>query len=330
MGFIILIVLAAIATTVGLIFLPNRRTFVGLASATFVAFAFLVCSITIASTGHIKVKTWFGEIQPGFVPDTGLQLVNPLLSLTDVDITRREIDPTDGEHAGEVKTGTADDNFLTVGAIMPYSVNPTFAGKLLSRIPTFDTVMMPNSANSALRKGISEHQWTEVVKDTTGATALSIETDWKARVNEQLIAAGFTADEAKVVFTFFPVQIKKALPDEKVLQATANRSAEAENLKMQETLTKQAAEVAKRRVNEGSGLANVIKAALGLQETDKMPNISPAQMADLLRAIAAQERATALVKIADSNRPLTIIINGDGGGSPVSIPAGAPTEAPTK
>ncbi|HEY9676641.1 MAG TPA: hypothetical protein V6C76_01470 [Drouetiella sp.] len=328
MFYIGVLTLITLATVGAVVFTPTSFKLPALGAGVLLAVVLTgFCSVTYAPTGTIKIERVFGKIQPGYVSDSGLQFVAPWVSLDDVNITRREIDPGDNGTPGEVKTGTADDNFLTVGVIMPYSVNPTFAGRLLARIPNYADVMMPNSANSALRKGVSEHKWTEVVKDTDGKSAKSIDDNWQTIVKEQLIVAGFTPDEAKLVFTFYPVQIRKAVPDDKVQQATANRSAEVENLNMQKTLTDQALEVAKRRSNEGQGLANLIKAVMGLKPDDKMPNLSPSDIAHILNAISTQERATAMMKIADSNRPLTVIMNGDGAG-PAAVPAGSPVTEP--
>lgn len=330
MTFIILEFIVVALTGAALWFVPIPKLVSAAAGAGLGLLALIVCSITIAPTGTVKLVYWFGQLQPGFLPDTGLQFVNPLVSLTDMNIQRREIDPSDGEHSDGVRTGTSDDNFLTVSAIMPYAVNAGLSSKLYGRIPNFDTVMMVNSANAALRKGVAEHAWTDVVKDSSGKSAQSIQTAWQTIVHDQLVSAGFTNEEASGVFTFFPVQIKKALPDDKVLQATANRSAEVENLSMQKTLTDQQTEVAKRRTQEGDGLANLIRAVLGVKEGQPMPKLTAAEVADLLRAVATQERATAIVKIADSNRPLTVILNGDGANGPAAVPSnGYTTDTPT-
>ncbi|HEY9754203.1 MAG TPA: hypothetical protein V6C97_03455 [Oculatellaceae cyanobacterium] len=324
MTFIICMLIVLAATGAAIIFAPISKRLSGAIGAGLALLVLVACSVTTAQTGTIKLVYMFGQLQSYYIPDNGMQLVNPLISLTDMNIQRREIDPNDGQHSDGVRTGTSDDNFLTVSAIMPYAVNPALANKLYGRIPDFDTVMMLNSANAALRKGVAEHAWTDVVKDSSGAAAQSIQTAWQNIVHDQLVSAGFTKEEANNVFTFFPVQIKKALPDDKVLQATANRSAEVENLSMQETLTKQQTEVAKRRTQEGDGLANLIKAVMGKKDSDPMPVLKPSDVSSLLLAIAAQERANAMVKIADGNRPLTIIMNGDSGG-PAAVPSGTYT-----
>ena len=294
-----------------------------------IGFAALACavatgfsSVANAPTGHIMVARWFGSIQTGYLPDTGLQLVNPFMSYEDVEITRQEIEL--GAN-GSIRTGTSDDNFLTVDAVMPYSVNPVFAWKLLSKVPNH-AVMMRNMAEAALRKGVSQKSWTQVVKDNSGDAATAIGAAWQIAVKGQLLAAGFTMEEAEIAFNFFPVQIRAAIPDPKVQEATANRSAATEDLHTQETLTSIALEIAKRRGHEGEGVQNLIKSAIGLKPTDPMPKtITVTDISKIVDAISKLERATAMQKIAeDPKRAVTVIFNGDGNGSSpnVSLPAG--------
>jgi hypothetical protein len=214
---------------------------------------------------------------------------------------------------------------------MPYSVNPATAWRVLTVIPDYQT-MMNRQADAALRQGISEHPWTEVVNNSDGKVAGSIETAWKAMVKSQLLAAGLNEKEAEVAFSYYPVQIRSAVPDQVVQDAAAAKAAAQQNLDTQGIQTEIAGKIADRRTNEGEGLRNLVLAALGLKVGDELP-LTPDQITAMIDAIANMERASAVVKFADDpKRPVTLILsNGDNG---VAVRPGEnaaePTPAPPK
>ncbi len=319
---IILCVVIAIATCACCFVLPISKTKTLAAGAALFGVALLICSATFAPTGTIKIVSWFGSIQPGYVPDHGLSFINPLAGTTDVNIQRQEVVHEDPQ----IRTATNGDNYLTVDVVMPYSINPETAWKLFGKIQDPKT-MMNRQADAALRQGISEHAWTDAVNNADGKVANSIGTAWKAMVTSQLLTAGLTQAEADNAFTFYPVQIRKALPDQVVQDATAAKSAATQNLATQQTITEIAAQIAKRRSNEGDGLNNMLRGALGLNEGDKLPpNISIDQISRLVGAVADLERAGAVVKIADdTKRPVTVILT-SGSQSPVAIAPGSDPE----
>jgi regulator of protease activity HflC (stomatin/prohibitin superfamily) len=324
MLFIILCVCIAIATCVCCFFLPIGKAKILGAAGLLFGIALVFCSATVAPTGTIKVLSWFGSIQPGYIPDHGLTFINPLAGTTDVNVQRQEVVHEDPQ----IRTATNGDNYLTVDVVMPYSVNSETAWKLLSKIQDPKT-MMNRQADAALRQGISQHSWTDAVNNADGKVATSIGAAWKAMVTSQLVTAGLTPTEAENAFTFYPVQIRKALPDQVVQDATAAKSAATQNLDTQTTITSIAAQIANRRSNEGEGLNNLLRTALGLKEGEKLPaNISIDQISRLVGAVADLERAGAIVKIADdTKRPLTVILN-SGGQSPVAIAPGSADTAP--
>jgi regulator of protease activity HflC (stomatin/prohibitin superfamily) len=319
MGLIVILVAAVLITATLYFFAPKWVGQLALKIGPCFAVLVLVTScFTTAPTGTIKIARLFGNVvQNTFIPDVGLQLVNPLYSLKNVDVTQQTIEPTD--NGQEIRTGTSDDNFLTVDALMSYKTNRQTAWKLESLLPLYKE-MMAKQAASALRQGVSEHAWTQTVKDSKGTVAKSIGDAWEAAVKQQLVIAGFTDIEAENAFTFFPVRLKKAVPDDLVLQSIARRSAATEDEKTQNTLTTIASDIAERRKEEGKGMSNLIKAVMGLGPDSPMPKLSANDIAVLLNAISTQERATAMLKIAeDPKRPVTAVMIGDAAAPPVTV-----------
>ncbi len=321
--------LTALVVIVGLtIFLRNalestaRAAMIGLALAVVVTF---ISSAAYAPTGQIKVITRFGEIQEGYVPDNGLTFINPIFGTIGVSIQREEVVHEDQE----IRTGTADDNYLTVDVSMAYSVNAPTAWKVLKKIPNYKA-MINRQADAALRQGISKHKWTEIVNNSDGKAAADISVAWKAMVESQLVVAGLTREEAAAAFTYYPVQIRKALPDQVVQDATAAKSAAQQQFETQSIITKIAGEIASRRNHEGDGINNLIRGALGLKEGEKLPSkLTVSDVALIVNAVSNLEKAGAIVKLSeDPKRALSVILNGgDGAGAnsnPVSVNAGTP------
>jgi regulator of protease activity HflC (stomatin/prohibitin superfamily) len=275
--------------------------------------------VTYAPTGTVKVISRFGKIIPGYLPDNGIVFMNPLDDATSVDTT-----PQDSQGGLELRTGTANDNFITADAYMFYAVNRETAWKILTYFPNYKD-MVKQQATAALRTGLSKHNWQLAVKDEKQAVAGSVGTAWEDGVKHQLLQANFTQEEAQSAFTILPVRLQKALPDEVVQQATANRSAQEENLNTQRTLTEISKEQATRGTPEGQRMSNLIKGALGLNLDDPMPKLTPSEIVALLNAISTQERAIAMQKaVEDPKRPVTVIFAGDAPSSNVSVQAHQP------
>ncbi len=327
MTYITLLVLVAAASAAGFVFMSSseegpmhKKTvlFVGVGAAIAVT---LYQSLAIVPTGTIRVASMFGNIKHGFYDGTGIQIVNPLLYLEELDAKRVEIDLQYADEKNTpIVTGTKDDNFLTVDAIFAYQIDKSLAYKVLATIGSTYPEKMRAMAMVALRQGVAKHTWTESVKQSS-KTEDAILAEYKSIVSQQLIGAGFSKEEAANAFIFYPVQLRKAVPDEKVLNATANKLAEQENLATMATLTEQAKEIANRRREEGSGLRKLVLSLTGKPD-DTAITWTPEQLAMVINAIANQERATGMLAIAngDPKRPVTIIFNGDTAAN-VTVPA---------
>lgn len=269
------------------------------------------CSITVIPAGNAGVATWFGSVQKTVLPE-GLTLVNPMTSIQTFR-TRREVvmftnDPSkkaDPSWNGPaVLALSSDRNPLTIDISFPYSINPTTTWKIYQRVAHSDVDMekklLETNARKVVAEVISRHGWAEATFQGRAKLETELEEEFKEAVFSDLKFYGFTEQEAKDALIIGTPQIREVRPDEKVLNAIAERLASEENLKRQKVLTEIAAQEAERRSNEGVGVAKLF-AALPKE-------FRPEQIQAILGALADKERADALTKAVESGKVSVIAI----------------------
>jgi regulator of protease activity HflC (stomatin/prohibitin superfamily) len=278
-----------------------------LAMAVFTVF----CSITIIPAGNAGVATWFGSVQRTVLPE-GLTLVNPMTSIETFS-TRREIvmftnDPSkakDPSYNGPaVLALSSDRNPLTIDISFPYNINADMAWKLYQKVAHSDSSMekkvLETNARKVVAEVLSRHSWTDATFANRQEIEKELEEEFKVAVTTDLKSHGFTEAEAKQAISVGIPQIREVRPDEKVLNAIAERLASEENLKRQKVLTDIAAQEAERRANEGVGVAKLFAA---------LPkDFRPEQIQAILGALADKERADALTKAVENGRVSVIAI----------------------
>lgn len=313
MLYIIGMVLVVIAALVG-VFTNKLIT----AGAVVVGIVFtLLASVVIIPTGQFAVATLFGSIQPGYYAGGGgISLVNPLVSLTYISSQRTPFEV-------DAKLVSADQNPLTVSGQFPYSPNPAYMYLVLGKIGAdYQATLIQRSAQSAFRDGVSSFGWINSVlltnpddkKGGRAAVEKAISASWRTAVAQQLVTAGFTPDQAQQAFFYYDVQLNTAEPDQRVKDAIASKVAAQQELERQQTITDTAAKIAERRKNEGAGYGNMLTAIPQL----KGQSITAEGVADVLRAIAAYDTASALGAAVEGGKLNSVVFSS------------APTTTPNK
>ena len=138
----------------------------------------------------------------------------------------------------------------------------------------------------------------------------------KTLVAQQLQALGFTEEEAQNAFTFLPLQVKQITPPERIVQSNAELAAAVIDLQRQQTITQQAAEVARRQTNVGSGINNML-AQLPQPVKD---HLTEKGVADIIRAQAFEEQSLSVKAAVESGKvgALTIVVS-PSGSDPIAL-----------
>lgn len=254
------------------------------------------CSYTIIQTNQVGVGRSFGATyKSAYMP--GIRLKAPWTVVTKHEVLRQEF-PVSG-----VVT-SRDSNPVTLDVGFAVALNPQLAWRVEEAIGVnyFNTLVTP-AGSTAVRAALSRFGWVEAT--TTGREVLTqaIEEEFRKVLNQQMVSARLTPIEAENALTVFPVQLRQALPDGKVLNAIAEKSASEQDKARQSILTDIAKIEAERREEEGKGVSNLFKA---LPE-----GFSPEQIATVLSALATKTRADAMLKAVESGKIDNLIINGD-------------------
>ncbi len=273
----------------------------------------IATAIRIVPPGHVGVATLFGAVQPG-VYDEGLHVVNPFYSLEEFSIRRTMFDFRGSESNGngrhgsagtEIVSVSADSTPLTVDIGFPLRLNGPIAWKIFQRIGPQRVVayqLVIPAARSAVRDAVAGFSWRDAATVSRDRLAARIEARFRELVERDLIAAGFPEEEARQTFTIQPVQLRKVLPPNKVLNAVAEKIAAEEDLERQKTLTQIAEEEARRRQNEGRGVNNLF--------AELPQGFSPSQIREVLGAIADKTRAEAMMKAVETGQVQVVVMNG--------------------
>jgi regulator of protease activity HflC (stomatin/prohibitin superfamily) len=257
-----------------------------------------VSSVVQIETGMIGVGKSFGKtFKSSFGP--GINLVKPWTDIVLYDGLRMEF-PYEGIVIAN------DQNPLTVSIGFAIRLNPDLAWRIQTTVGEdyFANLIVP-AGQTAVREGFAAFSWTLAATSSRDEVQAKIDERFKHIVTRQLIAAGLSEQEASSALSFSPVQLRQSLPDQKVLNAVAEKTAAQQDLERQETLTKISQEEAKRRSHEGDGVKNLF---------DKLPdNFSPDDIFKVLSALSAKTRADAMLKAVESGEVKTVIMNGDTG-----------------
>lgn len=271
----------------------------------------------VVSPGHVAVATLFGSVREHTFSE-GLHVVNPLYIFHEFSIRRTMFDfrgggSRTGSAGEEIVAVSSDSTPLTIDVGFPVRLNGPSAWKVFQRIGgpwvVAQQLIVP-AARAAVRDGVATLSWRDASTVARGELAAEIERRFRELVINDLVAAGFSEEEATSTLTIQPVQLRKILPPDKVLNAVAEKIAAEEDLQRQRTLTMIAEEEARRRLNEGVGVSNLF--------SELPAGFTPAEIREVLTAIAEKTRAEALIKAVETGQVSVVVM---GAGQPaVTIP----------
>jgi regulator of protease activity HflC (stomatin/prohibitin superfamily) len=275
------------------------RPVIGAAILGVFAVVSIIWSISIVDTNQVGVIKSFGQTEESEL-SPGSHLVAPWKS-----VVRHIALPRTFDYDGEVVASDSNPLKVTVG--FTTKLNSAMAWKLQSVLGQdfFQNIVVP-AGQTASRRGIAKFNWSEAATTGRAAVEAAIVEEFHKVVFEQFTNAGLSKEDTALAFSIFPVQLRKALPDDKVLYAVAEKTAADQDLDRQETINRIAEKEATRRQTEGEGINNLF---LKLPE-----NFTAAEIADVLGAIANKTRADAMLKAVESGQVDTIIMNGDTAG----------------
>lgn len=246
--------LAAILGTAGLALFAKSKSLFG-AKAYCLKFGavslLLLAVVTVVATaikivppGHVAVVTFFGSVQQR-VFDEGFHVVNPLYRFKEYLIRRTMFDfqgtsDASGQAGEEIVAVSSDSTPLTMDIGFPIRLNGPLAWKIFQRIGDQSVVanqLIVPGARAAVRDAVAGFTSRDVATMSRSKLASGIETRFRQLVERDLVAAGFAESEASTAFTIQPVQLRKILPPQKVLNAVSEKIAAEEDLERQKTLT---------------------------------------------------------------------------------------------
>jgi regulator of protease activity HflC (stomatin/prohibitin superfamily) len=266
---------------------------IGVFVAAVVSLAF---SYTQIENNKVGVGRSFGATyESAYGP--GSHWTAPWVAVTSYEALRREF-PVSGLFT------TGDSNPLEVEVGFATKLNNALAWRVQQTLgEDYFTNLVQPAGSTAAREGISAYPWVALTTSERGKVQATIQKDFEDILHQQMVAAGMTQEEAEKAITVFPVQLRQALPDQKVRNAVAEKTASEQDLDRQKTLTKIAEQEALRREAEGTGVTKLF---------DALPKgFSSEEIATVLSALATKTRADAMMKAVESNQVRDIIMNGD-------------------
>jgi regulator of protease activity HflC (stomatin/prohibitin superfamily) len=284
----------------------------------------LAYSIIIVDVGTVEVVIVYGKVQEHRY-DPGVHFVVPGSRHDFVSVRRQlieisSLDPDMAAAAGAAPTPEAqralalssDRIALAADVSLPYEVDPDMAWKVYANIsPSYEAVLLVPAARAALRDAVASFIWTDAVTTKRSELEEKLLSTFRRTVEESLVAAGFTHEEAAKTFILMPPNIRRLAPPRALLTAVADRAAADVALERQAVLNEIAESEAQRRASEGAGIRRLV---------DELPKgFTPEQLHNLLFALADKQRADSMQRAVEKDQ-VKVIVMGAGVNAPVSVP----------
>ncbi|MFN8354357.1 MAG: prohibitin family protein [Spirosomataceae bacterium] len=266
-----------------------------LAGIAFAVIGFFSASIRQIDAGQVGVKSLFGSVQDG-VLESGLNLVNPLVNVTEFDVKTQNYTMSavhdEGDQAGDdaIRVLTADGLEVVIDLTVLFRVMPSESPKILRQIGADykNTIVRPITRtrirdNAVYYDAVSLYSTKR--DEFQGRIFKSIEADFKNRglVLEQLLVRNIN----------LPASVKQTI-ESKI-------NAEQESQKMQFVLAKEKQEAERKRV-EAQGIADYQRIiATGLSDNQLQYEMIKAQ-----KELAASPNAKIIIMGGKGNTPLIL------------------------
>lgn len=275
--------------------------------AVVLALVFIFNAVIFVPSGSVYVATLFGTVQKETYGQ-GIHFVNPMLSMHEMTIRRQIAEFQSGSKeagSGDVVAVASDSVPLTIDVTYAWATNPTYASWLFQKIGDESAIresLVKQAARSATRTAAAAFTYGEATTTKRDNLVEQMGKDFKASLVANMVGMGLSPDEADKVFNVLPVQLRAALPPEKVLNAISEKAASEQDLQRQKVLTDIAQQEALRREQEGVGVAKLFA---GLPK-----GFSATEIAQVLGALANKEKADAMLKAVENGKVTTMIMDG--------------------
>lgn len=276
-----------------------RNSLVAVGGFVIAVIASLASSITIIDNGEVGVVKVLGETaQSELLP--GLRMTAPWHEVVAYNALPRPF-------IYEGKVIASDKNPLTVTVGFAVKLNTALAWKVQQKVGQmyFDNFVVP-AGQTATRLGFANFPWDAAATSERAAVEAAILKEFRNVLYQQFMSAGLTKEETEAALIIAPVQLRESLPDGKVLNSVAEKTAALQDLERQGTLTDIATKEAERRGQEGAGVKLLFEALPA--------DFTPAEISEVLGALANKTRADAMLKAVESGQIDTVIMNGDTAG----------------
>lgn len=265
----------------------------------------VLSNVTVIQTGTVGVVKLFGKVDSEVLRE-GLNLVNPLSSVSTVDIRRQmfEMASDNTQPNGDAVVAlTANQTPLTIDVGFPIAVMPEYAARLIANYgDNYEARLVVPAARSAIRAAAALYNWEDAVIEKRDPFAITMGEQFSRLLAIDLQQNGFTAEESHKVFNVGVPQLRKALPPERILNAVSEQQASEVDLRRQATLTQIAAKEAERRAQEGAGVKMLF---------EQLPEgFTAGEIQAVLGAISDKVRADALMRAVEGGQVSVVVMNG--------------------
>jgi regulator of protease activity HflC (stomatin/prohibitin superfamily) len=224
------------------------------------ALFFLISTITIIRPGYVGVQTTFGTINPSPLLN-GVHLVNPLSSITDVEIRTFEYTMSASIDEGAKKGDDSIRLFSSEGLPMDADITliwrpaPNMIPWLYQHIGTHDdfvSKIIRPSSRSALRDSVVKYTAKEAITSSRDRLAVDVKNAMEKSIDKILAAEDYKGGAIVIQDAL----IRNIEPPEKLKEAIQFKLvADQESQRMQFVLSKELQE-AKRKTIEAQGIAD--------------------------------------------------------------------------
>jgi regulator of protease activity HflC (stomatin/prohibitin superfamily) len=283
-------------------------------------------SVMVVDPGHGGVLVWWGTVQKR-AEAPGLRFVNPMADRYYLSVKRRTVDFTDDRNEGSsanpvngpaILITTKDHNLLRVNVSFPYALRmsglPTLYSVVGEDNTTIETKLIETNARSVLVAVGSDFTWKSLLADNRDDVLSAIHTGLKEAIVSDLMTYGMPRKDAENAVIISPPQIRQIVPSDAVKTAIDEAAATVVLRDRQVDLIKIAESKVRQRELEGQAIEQMFaKLPKGANSLD---------INRVLLALAAKERADAIMKAIEKDRVQMIIMSGGSGAPAVSLPSG--------
>jgi regulator of protease activity HflC (stomatin/prohibitin superfamily) len=235
-----------------------RRALAGTIGVFFLLSSFLV----VVPPGEAKVGVLFGNVQEEPYR-AGPHLRNPLLDFVDFDLRRQSLDfNSTGDpstHEDDVLAMSSNELPMSIDSTFGFQYNAKWLSWVMNNLQDVRETLLLPASRSAVRSSAAKFAAVDAAVVKRQDFETSLQSEFEKAVIEGLVGQGLTPEQAKEVFIFLPVQLRKVLPPQKVLDANTDEEAAERMVGVETKMTAVMEERAKRLTQVGLGYANAMK-----------------------------------------------------------------------